>query len=135
MFQRAQWIRYSYNILLVKPSLVELNLTTKEIHMAKKLFVGSLAWGTTDDGLNAHFATVGTVASAKVVTDRETGRSRGFGFVEFDNDAEADAAVEKLNNSDLDGRQITVNEARPREDRPRRDFGGNGGGNGGGRSW
>lgn len=102
--------------------------------MAKKLFVGSLAWGTTDDGLSAHFATVGTVASAKVVTDRETGRSRGFGFVEFDNDAEADAAVEKLNNSDLDGRQITVNEARPREDRPQRDFGGNGGG-GGGRSW
>lgn len=102
----------------------------------KKLFVGSLAWGTTDDGLAAHFASAGTVASAKVVTDRETGRSRGFGFVEYENDAEADAAVEKLNNSELDGRTITVNEARPREDRPRRDFGGNGGGNnGGGRSW
>jgi cold-inducible RNA-binding protein len=100
--------------------------------VSKKLFVGSLAWATTDDGLNAHFATVGTVASAKVVTDRETGRSRGFGFVEFDNDAEADAAIEKLNNSELDGRQITVNEARPREDRPRRDFGGD---SGGGRSW
>ena len=90
----------------------------------KKLFVGSLAWGTTDDGLQAHFAQCGTVASAKVVTDRETGRSRGFGFVEFENDAEADAAVEKLNNSELDGRTITVNEARPREDKPRRDFGG-----------
>jgi len=98
----------------------------------KKLFVGSLAWATNDDGLAAHFASAGTVASAKVVTDRETGRSRGFGFVEYENDAEADAAVEKLNNSDLDGRQITVNEARPREDKPRRDFGGNGGGN---RSW
>lgn len=109
--------------------------------MSKKLFVGSLAWATTDDELNAHFATVGTVASAKVITDRETGRSRGFGFVEFENDAEADAAVEKLNNSDLGGRQITVNEARDREERPRRDFGGDnrGGGNGGGsfrqRSW
>lgn len=95
----------------------------------KKLFVGSLAWGTNDDGLQAHFAQCGTVASAKVVTDRETGRSRGFGFVEFEDDKEADAAVEKLNNSDLDGRQITVNEARPREDRPRRDFNGGGGGN------
>lgn len=98
----------------------------------KKLFVGSLAWATNDDGLGAHFASAGTVASAKVVTDRETGRSRGFGFVEFENDAEADAAVEKLNNSELDGRTITVNEARPREDKPRGDYGGNGGGN---RSW
>lgn len=98
----------------------------------KKLFVGSLAWATTDDGLQAHFASVGTVASAKVITDRETGRSRGFGFVEFENDAEADAAVEKLNNSDLDGRQITVNEARPREERPQ---GGNGGGSFRQRSW
>ena len=99
----------------------------------KKLFVSSLAWATNDEGLGAHFASVGTVACAKVVTDRETGRSRGFGFVEFENDAEADAAIEKLNNSDLDGRQITVNEARPREDKPRGDYGGgNGGGN---RSW
>ncbi len=92
--------------------------------MSKKLFVGSLAWGTTDETLQAHFAQCGTVASAKVVTDRDSGRSRGFGFVEFDNDAEADAAVEKLNNSDLDGRTITVNEARPKEDKPRRDYGG-----------
>lgn len=96
----------------------------------KKLFVGSLAWATTDDSLQAHFAGVGTVASAKVVTDRETGRSRGFGFVEYENDSEADAAVEKLNNSELDGRTITVNEARPREDKPRGDFNG-----GGKRSW
>ena len=90
----------------------------------KKLFVGSLAWATTDDSLGAHFAACGTVASAKVVTDRDSGRSRGFGFVEYENDAEADAAIEKLNNSELDGRTITVNEARPREDKPRRDFGG-----------
>lgn len=108
--------------------------------MSKKLFVGSLAWATTDDSLMALFSTVGTPASAKVVTDRDSGRSRGFGFVEYDNDSEADAAIEKLNNADLDGRQITVNEARPREDRPRRDFGGDDrrGGNGGSfrqRSW
>lgn len=98
--------------------------------MSKKLFIGSLAWGTTDDTLGAHFAQCGTVASAKVVTDRDSGRSRGFGFVEFDDDKEADAAVEKLNNSELDGRTITVSEARPREDKPHRDFGGNGGGGG-----
>lgn len=99
--------------------------------MSKKLFVGSLAWATTDESLQAHFAQVGTVASAKVVTDRETGRSRGFGFVEFDDDKEADAAIEKLNNSDLDGRSINVNEARPREDRPQ----GGGGGSFRQRSW
>lgn len=107
--------------------------------MSKKLFVGSLAWATNDDSLMAHFASVGTPASAKVITDRDTGRSRGFGFVEYDDDAEADQAVEKLNNTDLDGRQITVNEARPREDKPRREFGGNDNrGNGGSfrqRSW
>lgn len=109
--------------------------------MSKKLFIGSLAWGTTDDSLQAHFAQCGTVASAKVVTDRDTGRSRGFGFVEFDDDKEADAAIEKLNNSDLDGRNIIVSEARPKDDKPRRDFGNDdrrGGGGGGSfrqRSW
>ena len=81
----------------------------------KKLFVGSLAWATTDDTLKSHFEQAGTVASAKVITDRESGRSRGFGFVEYENDAEGDAAIEKLNNSELDGRTITVNEARPRD--------------------
>lgn len=89
----------------------------------KKLFVGSLAWATTDDTLQAHFATCGTVASAKVITDRDSGRSKGFGFVEFEDDKEADAAVEKLNGSELDGRTIAVNEARPREERPRNDRG------------
>lgn len=103
--------------------------------MSKKLFVGSLAWATTDESLLAHFSAVGTPASAKVITDRESGRSRGFGFVEYDDDKQADEAVEKLNNSDLDGRQITVNEARPREDKPREDRGGNGGGSFRQRSW
>ncbi len=82
-----------------------------------KLFVGSLAWATNDDSLNAHFAAIGPVISARVVTDRESGRSRGFGFVEYENEADAKKAIEDLNNSDLDGRQITVNEARPREDK------------------
>lgn len=100
--------------------------------MAKKLFVGSLPWATTSDDLQALFSQHGAVSSATVVTDKMTGRSRGFGFVEFENDAEADAAIAALNGHDLDGRQITVNEARPMEDRPpRRSFGG--GGYGGGR--
>lgn len=81
----------------------------------KKLFVGSLAWATNDDSLKDFFSQVGTVASAKVITDRESGRSRGFGFVEFENDDEGQAAVDKLNDAELDGRKITVNEARPRE--------------------
>lgn len=75
------------------------------------------------------FAQHGTVETAKVLTDRETGRSRGFGFVEMPNDDEAKAAIEALNNSDIGGRNIVVNEARPREERPR---GGSGGGGGGG---
>ncbi len=79
------------------------------------------------------FSAHGTVASAKVITDRETGRSKGFGFVEFESDDEGKAAEKALNGSDFGGRSITVNEARPREDRPRRDFGGGGGG--GNRSW
>lgn len=91
--------------------------------MATKLFVGSLSWNVTDDQLREYFETVGTVVSASVIVDRESRRSKGFGFVEMSNDDEAKAAVEKLNNTELDGRSITVNEARPREERPR-----NGGG-------
>lgn len=87
--------------------------------MAAKLFVGSLAWATTDDGLKAHFEAVGPVASARVITDRESGRSRGFGFVEFENEDDAKKAIDTLNSSQLDGREITVNEARAREEKPR----------------
>jgi RNA recognition motif-containing protein len=94
--------------------------------MAKKLFVGGLAWTTTDDSLSAFFSKVGAVASANVVKDRYTGKSRGFGFVEMSNDEEAQKAIEQLNGQALDGRNISVSEARPREDRnnnfPRRDF-------------
>lgn len=79
----------------------------------KKLFIGSLAWATNNQSLNDHFAAIGPVASARVVVEKMTGRSRGFGFVEYENDADAMAAVEKLNGSQLDGRTITVAEARP----------------------
>lgn len=96
--------------------------------MATKLFVGSLAWATTDDSLQAFFSQVGTVVSARVITDRATGRSKGFGFVEMSSDADAQKAVAELNGKDLDGRTIVVNEARPMEPRDN-----NRGGFGGGR--
>lgn len=99
--------------------------------MATKLFVGSLAFSVTDDQLSDFFATVGTVESAKVVTDRDTNRSRGFGFVEMSTEAEAQAAINELNGKELAGRAIAVNEARPQERRDSRPF--NGGGFGGNR--
>lgn len=91
--------------------------------MAKKLYVGGLSYSTTDDGLKEAFAQIGAVSSAKVITDRMTGRSRGFGFVEMDSDEEAAKAIETLNGKELDGRRLTVNEARPLAERPpRREF-------------
>jgi len=108
--------------------------------MSQNLFIGSLAYATTDDTLKAFFEAIGEVESARVVTDRDTGRSKGFGFVQFTDEANNQKAVDELNGKDLDGRPINVSLARPKEDRPRRDFGGNDrGGNGGGsfrqRSW
>lgn len=108
--------------------------------MAVKLYVGNLPYSTTDEDLREMFAEYGTVESASVITDRDTGRSKGFGFVELEDDAQAKAAIEALNGKDLNGRALVVNEARPREERPRRDFNNNrGGGQGGGsfrqRSW
>jgi RNA recognition motif-containing protein len=100
--------------------------------MAQNLFIGSLAYATTDDSLKAFFETIGEVTSARVITDRDSGRSKGFGFVEFADEANNQKAVDDLNGKELDGREITVNLARPKEDRPRRDF--NGGGNAGGNS-
>jgi RNA recognition motif-containing protein len=91
--------------------------------MATKLFVGSLSWNVNDDMLRDFFAAVGTVTSATVITDRDSGRSKGFGFVEMSSDDEAKKAIDELNGKELDGRSITVNEARPREERPRNDFG------------
>ncbi len=87
--------------------------------MATKLFVGSLAWATTDDDLKEFFSQVGKVESANVIVDRETNRSKGFGFVEMSSDEEAKKAVDELNGKDLGGRPIVVNEARPRTERPR----------------
>ena len=101
--------------------------------MATKLFVGSLAYSVTDDELEQFFAAVGKVTSAKVIIDRDTNRSKGFGFVEMESDDEAKAAIAELDGKELNGRAIAVNEARPQENRERRSFGGgNGGGFGGG---
>lgn len=98
--------------------------------MSSKIFVGGLSWGTDDDGLRAAFESFGEVVDAKVITDRDTGRSRGFGFVTFDSPDGASGAVEGMNGSTLDGRTLNVDIARERA--PRRDRGGGGGGYGGG---
>lgn len=90
-------------------------MTRKLVILLKKIFVGSLPWATDDQKLGDLFSQFGEVMSAKVLNDRETGRSRGFGFVEMSDDAAADQAIEKLNGSDYEGRKIVVNVARPRE--------------------
>jgi RNA recognition motif-containing protein len=100
--------------------------------VAKKLYVGNLPYGTTDGDLQEMFGEFGAVDSAQVIMDRETGRSKGFAFVEMANDQAAQAAINALNGKDLDGRALTVNEARPREDRGGRSGGGRGGYGGGG---
>src|SRR4051812_1869695 len=97
--------------------------------MGNKLYVGNLSFNVTSEDLQEHFAVAGAVTSANVVMDRETGRSRGFGFIEMASDDEATAAITQFNGTEYDGRNLVVNEARPREDRP---GGGGGGGYGGG---
>ncbi len=96
--------------------------------MGNKLYVGNLAYSVRDDSLHQAFSQFGSVTSAKVMMDRDTGRSKGFGFVEMGSDAEAQSAINGMNGQALEGRAIVVNEARPREERP----GGFGGGGGGG---
>jgi RNA recognition motif-containing protein len=99
--------------------------------MGNKLYVGNLAYSVRDESLQAAFSQFGSVSSAKVMMDRETGRSKGFGFVEMGSDAEAQAAINGMNGQSLEGRPVVVNEARPREERPG-GFGGGGGSRGGG---
>jgi len=104
--------------------------------MGNKLYVGNLPYGVRDNDLEQAFSQFGSVSSAKVMMERDTGRSKGFGFVEMGSDAEAQAAINGMNGQSLGGRAIVVNEARPMEPRPPRTggFGGGGGGYGGGRS-
>lgn len=100
--------------------------------MGNKLYVGNLAYSVRDESLQQAFSQFGTVTSAKVMMDRETGRSKGFGFVEMGSDAEAQSAINGMNGQSLEGRPLVVNEARPREERPGGWGGGNRGGGGGG---
>ena len=103
--------------------------------MAKKLFIGGLSWDTTDDGLRQAFASYGEITEAKVITDRDTGRSRGFGFVTFAQDEDAKSAISKMDGTSLDGKTIKVNEAQEKSPRSGdRSGGGFGGGRGGGRN-
>jgi len=95
--------------------------------MGRKLYVGNLPYSATEQDLSDKFAAFGTVESAKLISDRDTGRSKGFGFVEMATDSEAQAAIDSLNDTDYDGRPMKVNEARPQEKR--------GGGGGGGGRW
>ena len=99
--------------------------------MGSKLYVGNLSYNTTNTELEELCAPHGTVKSAEVIQDRDTGRSKGFGFVQMATDDEAQGAIAALNGRDLDGRALTVNEAKPREDRPRTGGGGGGGGGNG----
>jgi RNA recognition motif-containing protein len=100
--------------------------------MAKRIYVGGLPYSATNTDLENLFASSGTVTSATIVTDRYTGQAKGFGFVEMETDSQADAAISSLNGTMMGGRTLTVNEARPREDRPRSGGGGGYGGGGGG---
>ena len=97
--------------------------------MGRKIYVGNLSYNTTETELESLFGAHGSVQSAQIISDKMTGRSKGFGFVEMASDAEAQAAIAALNGQEVDGRTLTVNEAKPKEDRPR---GGGGGGYGGG---
>ena len=101
--------------------------------MAKKLYVGNLSFSVTDDELHQAFASFGNISSARVVMDRMSGRSKGFGFVELEDDQSADEAISKMDGQTIGGRPVRVSEAKPQEDRPRREGGGGGFGGGGGR--
>jgi cold-inducible RNA-binding protein len=105
---------------------------TRKEKLMKNIFVGNLSYGATEDSVRAMFEAYGTVDRVSIVTDRDTGQARGFGFVEMSVNAEADRAISELNGRDLDGRALNINEARPKEDRGGRGGGGGGGGYGGG---
>lgn len=102
--------------------------------MAKRIYVGGLPYSATESALENLFASSGTVTSATIVTDRYTGQAKGFGFVEMSTNDEADAAISALNGTTMDGRTLTVNEAKPREERPQGGGGYGGGNRGGGRN-
>jgi RNA recognition motif-containing protein len=110
-------------------------LTFQKERVVTQIYVGNLAYGATEDDLRQKFSEFGQVSAVNVITDRQTGRPRGFAFVEMPNAAEAKQAIETLNLQEIAGRAVTVNEARPKPDRPNKGGGGGGGGGRGRRSW
>jgi RNA recognition motif-containing protein len=118
-------LKYSFGLKLLQG--------TKLISMGKKLYVGSLSYSTTEEGMRAAFERAGSVVSVQIIMDKMTNRSKGFGFVEMGTDEEAQAAIQMWDGQELDGRTLVVNEARPLEARPPRTGGYAGGGRGGGR--
>jgi len=87
-----------------------------------QIYVGNMSYGTTEDSLTTLFSEYGDVERVKIITDRETGRAKGFGFITMNDDAEANKAIEELNGKEFEGRELRINEAKPREERPRREF-------------
>lgn len=87
-----------------------------------QIYVGNMSYGTTEDNLKELFSEFGEVSSVKIITDRETGRAKGFGFIAMDDNTQAQAAIDELNGKEFDGRTLRINEARPREEKPRREF-------------
>ena len=114
---------------------LQLKIKTRENKMAKKLYVGGIAYSTSDASLKDAFAQCGDVTSATIIMDKMTGRSKGFGFVEFSDDSAADKAIDMWNGKELDGRKLTVNEARPMEPRAPRTGGFDRNSDRGGRTW
>jgi len=104
-------------------------------NMNKRLYIGGLSYDTTEDSLKEAFAKAGTVESAAIIIDKMSGRSKGFGFVEMSSEEEAQKAIEMWNGKEFEGRNLTVNEARPMEERPRRDFNRGGGSGGNNNRW
>jgi RNA recognition motif-containing protein len=124
------FIQHAFLILRARSVIPIFSGKKGAIHLAKRIYVGGLPYSAVEEDLENLFAASGTVTSAAVVTDKYTGQSKGFGFVEMSTDAEADAAISSLNGTLLSGRTLTVNEARPREERPRSGGGNRGGGYG-----
>jgi uncharacterized membrane protein YgcG len=127
-------IGFDRSCFLLDPEIIlrVVNLSFRSTIVGKKLYVGNLTYNVNESDLEALFTPFGSVQSAQVIVDRDTNRSKGFGFVEMGSDAEAQAAIQALNGQDYDGRNLTVNEAKPREERGGGGRGGYGGGGGGG---
>jgi hypothetical protein len=137
VFRHKSRKAFPFNSIRPPWALLDLRVSIGRPNVAKKLYVGNLSYTTSDSALRSLFEEYGSVESAQVIMDRDSGRSKGFGFVEMSDNQEAQAAIDGLNGKEVDGRALTVNEARPRENRGGggRSGGGRGGYGGGGRRY